>query len=127
MKKRDRVSTGGAGDGLDNGLFGGIDLSGIEVVEGKKGVEVREEGAVVGKKGRVDVRREKSGRGGKTVTVLAGIVGIEERRDVLKKLQKRCGCGGTIKGEVIEVQGDKREEISKLLKEEGYRVVMSGG
>jgi translation initiation factor 1 len=41
------------------------------------------------------VRREKGGRGGKTVTVLYGVPGSEDdRRWLLKELKQLCGCGG---------------------------------
>lgn len=128
MKKKDRVSTEAKGESLGDNPFGGIDLSEIRLVEGRPDSgKPSLQAPVHGKKGRVDLRREKSGRGGKTVTVLEGIGNAEDRKDLLKTLQKQCGCGGTIKEEVIEIQGDKRDEVAKVLKDQGYRVVLSGG
>lgn len=126
-EKKDRISTNPA-SALSNNPFESLDLSEIKLAEENKipnSVSTKPSPSV--KKGRVDLRREKGGRGGKTVTVLAGIDNPEERKDLLKTLQKHCGTGGTIKGELIEIQGDKRDEMAELLKTEGYRVVLSGG
>jgi translation initiation factor 1 len=77
------------------------------------------------KLGRVVLRREKAHRGGKTVIVVYDfspqITGkrIEELATMLKKV---CGCGGTVKGREIEIQGDQPGKIRTLLEAEGFRV-----
>lgn len=80
-------------------------------------------------RGRVDIIREKSGRGGKTVTVVKGFVGIglPEKEQLAKAMQKSCGTGGTVKDGQIEIQGDKREEVARILTEAGFRPVFAGG
>ncbi len=80
-------------------------------------------------RGRVDVLREKNGRGGKTVTVAAGFtgIGLPEKEALAKKMQKACGVGGTVKDGRIEIQGDKREEVARILTEAGFRPVFAGG
>lgn len=80
-------------------------------------------------RGRVDVRRETGGRGGKTVTVVDGFVGIglPEKEQLAKKMRAACGCGGTVKDGAIEIQGDQRETIARILTEAGFRPVMAGG
>ncbi|ATC62822.1 translation initiation factor [Nibricoccus aquaticus] len=80
-------------------------------------------------RGRVDVLREKNGRGGKTVTVAAGFtgIGLPEKEALAKKMQKACGVGGTVKDGRIEIQGDKREEVARILTEAGFRAVFAGG
>ena len=80
-------------------------------------------------RGRVDIVREKAGRGGKTVTVVCGFVGIglPEKEQLAKKMQKACGVGGTVKDGRIEIQGDKREEIARILVEAGFTPVFAGG
>lgn len=80
-------------------------------------------------RGRVDITREKSGRGGKTVTVVAGFtgIGLPEKEQLAKKMQKACGVGGTVKEGRIEIQGDKREEIARILTEAGFQPVFAGG
>src|SRR5262249_18438386 len=70
-------------------------------------------------RGRVDIIRQKAGRGGKTVTVVSGFVGIglPEKERLARAMQKACGAGGTIKEGRIEIQGDKREEVARILAE----------
>ncbi len=80
-------------------------------------------------RGRVDITREKAGRGGKTVTVVSGFVGIggPEKEQLAKKIQKACGAGGTVKDGCIEIQGDQREIVARILREAGFRPVFAGG
>jgi len=80
-------------------------------------------------RGRVDIIRQKAGRGGKTVTVITNFVGIglPEKEALAKKMQKVCGTGGTVKEGRIEIQGDKREEVAKILTEAGFKPVFAGG
>jgi len=80
-------------------------------------------------RGRVDILREKAGRGGKTVTVATGFVGIglPEKELLAKKIQKAAGSGGTVKDGRIEIQGDKRDVVARILTEAGFRPVMAGG
>lgn len=89
------------------------------------------EGAAPRKKsrGRVDIIRQKAGRGGKTVTVVTGFMGIglPEKERLAKQMQKACGTGGTVKEGRIEIQGDKRQEVAKILAEAGFRPVFAGG
>jgi translation initiation factor 1 len=80
-------------------------------------------------RGRVDIRRETGGRGGKTVTVVSGFIGIglPEKEQLAKKMRAACGCGGTVKDGNIEIQGDQRETIARILTEAGFRPVFAGG
>jgi translation initiation factor 1 len=80
-------------------------------------------------RGRVDILRVKAGRGGKTVTVIRGFVGIglPEKEQLAKAMQKTCGAGGTVKDGQIEIQGDKRTEVAQILTAAGFRPVFAGG
>jgi translation initiation factor 1 len=80
-------------------------------------------------RGRVDIKRTTAGRGGKTVTVVAGFVGIglPEKESLAKKMRNACGCGGTVKDGDIEIQGDQRDKIAQILAEAGFRPVFAGG
>ena len=74
------------------------------------------------------IRREVGGRGGKTVTVVTGLVLDEPALSALsKRLKAACGTGGTIKDGVLEFQGDHRDAIAALLAKEGYRSKLAGG
>jgi len=77
------------------------------------------------KMGRVVLRRETAHRGGKTVIVVDDFathlpVSIIEK--IAKKLRAACGCGGTIKGRTIEMQGDQPARIRAALEAEGFQV-----
>jgi translation initiation factor 1 len=75
------------------------------------------------------VMRDKKGRRGKVVTVIAGFVLTEaDLKALAKTLKILCGSGGTVKeGGVIEVQGDHRDKIAEKLEELGYKVKLAGG
>ncbi|SRR5579883_2818746 len=78
--------------------------------------------------GTVRLLRDRKGRGGKTVTLIAGVPGnpaaLENLATTLKRL---CGSGGGVKDGVIEIQGDHRERLAAKLTELGYRVKIAGG
>jgi len=80
-------------------------------------------------RGRVDILRQKAGRGGKTVTVVKNFVGIglPEKEQLARAMQRACGTGGTVKDGQIEIQGDKRAEVARILTEANFRPVFAGG
>jgi translation initiation factor 1 len=72
------------------------------------------------------LRIEKQGRGGKTVTVIDGLPKNELfLKDLTTRLKKQCGTGGTYamdgRDGLIEIQGDKREQVRMLLLKSGIR------
>jgi translation initiation factor 1 len=78
--------------------------------------------------GIVRIQRETKGRKGKGVTCVRGLAGSDaELKLLLAELKKVCGCGGALKDGVIEIQGDKREEIKALLEARGCKVKLAGG
>ena len=79
--------------------------------------------------GRVDITRQTAHRGGKTVTVVTGFVGVSqaEKEQLAKEMQKACGVGGTVKEGRIEIQGDRRDDVARMLTKAGFRPVFAGG
>ena len=78
-------------------------------------------------KTKVLLKIETAGRDGKIVSVIEKLPRSEKYlRELASKLKTRCGSGGTYavgpEGGRIEIQGDKREMIRKLLEDEGIRV-----
>lgn len=74
------------------------------------------------------VQATRSGRKGKTVTVITGFQGKPETlADLVKKLKTQCGTGGTVKDNEIEIQGDHKQKILEILTQLGYKVKISGG
>ena len=80
-------------------------------------------------RGRVDIIRQTAHRGGKAVTVVTNFpeIGQPEKEALARKMQKACGVGGTVKKGCIEIQGDKRDEVKRILTEAGFQPVFAGG
>jgi translation initiation factor 1 len=76
---------------------------------------------------RAAVRLERKGRGGKEATII-------EKLDLppaalacwLKELKRALGCGGTVEGDALALQGDLRGRVRAFLAERGVRRVTLG-
>jgi translation initiation factor 1 len=69
------------------------------------------------------LRIEKTGRGGKTVTVVFGLPQNEAfLKDLAQDLKRACGTGGTTTDDGVELQGDLRERVREVLTKRGYVV-----
>ena len=78
--------------------------------------------------GVVRIRRESKGRGGKTVMVITGLpLDAAALTALAGELKKRCGCGGTAKDGVIEIQGDHGELLLAELARRGYKAKRACG
>jgi translation initiation factor 1 len=78
--------------------------------------------------GVVRLLRDRKGRGGKTVTLVAGVPGSPAELSALASdLKRLCGTGGTLRGDLIEIQGDVRDRIKPYLERRGYTVRIAGG
>ena len=76
----------------------------------------------------VRVYLERAGRGGKSVSVIKGIMSPPHGKEaLLKVLKQKLGTGGAIKDENLEIQGDQREKIVAILNELGYKAKIAGG
>ena len=130
MSKGDRLPVSG-GAPLGQNPFGGLRAEGLppgpppSPGPGPSPAEA----TAARNRGRVDIQRQTAGRGGKTVTVVSGFVGIggAEKEQLAKQIQKACGAGGTVKDGCIEVQGDQREAAARILTGAGFRPVFTGG
>jgi translation initiation factor 1 len=71
----------------------------------------------------IRVELDRKSRGGKSVTVASGFaVTPATLQELAKKLKSRCGSGGTIRQNAIEIQGDHRETVAGELVKLGYKV-----
>ncbi len=78
--------------------------------------------------GVVRLLRDKQGRGGKTVTLVTGLIGTPAALAALASdLKRLCGTGGTLRGDVLELQGDFRGRLQIELGRRGYTVKIAGG
>jgi translation initiation factor 1 len=78
------------------------------------------------KKHRVVLRREKSHRGGKTVVVVSQLpthLSPPELENLCRECRKSLGCGGSLQGREIELQGDQPDRVRAHFEKLGYLVV----
>ncbi len=95
----------------------------LELMSGEKeklAFQESEQNKILHKQFTVVFRIEKNGRGGKTVTVLDQLPADDFfLKELTKELKTKCGVGGSfqIVNQVgmIEIQGDKRDSIKKIL------------
>jgi translation initiation factor 1 len=76
---------------------------------------------------RAVVRYERKGRGGKEATVIEQLALSEaERARWLQALKQSLGCGGTVEGESLVLQGDQRTRVRAWLTERGVARISVG-
>lgn len=123
--KQERIGTGGGDPLAQENPFAGLSGEGLArgsaKAPGGAGAPSREK--VKKRREVLLLRRLKAGRGGKVVTEVSGFKQNPQDLDaLLKRLQTRMGTGGTRRGAVLELQGERREELREQLEAEGYRV-----
>ncbi len=76
----------------------------------------------------IRVQATRSGRKGKTVTILTGFQHQPATlAKLLKQLKGKCGSGGTVKDNTLEIQGDHKQKLLEILTKLGYKAKISGG
>lgn len=132
-RKKDNFRKPESGPPL-HGAFGALDAlgdlpAGPEVSIPATPIKTSKRGQKNTNRGRVNIMRQTAHRGGKGVTVVKNFTGIAlaEKQELAKKIQRACGVGGTVKDGCIEIQGDKRDEVKRILEEAGFNPVFSGG
>lgn len=77
--------------------------------------------------GVVRVGRSTKGRRGKVVSTVTGVpVSADELLELAGALKRRCGTGGALKDDVIEIQGDHRDILVEELERRGFKVKRAG-
>jgi translation initiation factor 1 len=78
--------------------------------------------------GVVRIEQQTKGRKGKGVSIITGLALTDVELKILAaELKKSLGCGGAVKGFVIEIQTTEREKIKALLEKKQFRVKLAGG
>ena len=77
--------------------------------------------------GKVTLRREKKGRGGKTVTIISGL-GLQSDRleQLARTLRKALGCGSIVEGRNVVLQGDMTTRAAVWLRTQGAKQIVIG-
>jgi len=122
VKPRERIPVSAPQTGLQS-PFAALDLGPLP-----PGPEVRPapEQAPAKHKGRIVLRREKAQRGGKTVVVASDLpthLSPPEIEILARQARQACGCGGTVRGREIELQGDQPDRVRAFFEKLGFRVV----
>lgn len=76
-------------------------------------------GAIAKEEAKIKVYTEKR-RYGKLVTIIQGIEEEAKPKELAKKLRSKLACGGTYKEGRIELRGNHKEKVKKLLVEFGF-------
>jgi translation initiation factor 1 (eIF-1/SUI1) len=64
------------------------------------------------------IHHERKGRGGKTVTLIGGLAGSPGYlQDLAKQLRRAMGCGASVEGNTVVLQGDHQERAAAWLAE----------
>ena len=130
MSNSKRIPTDG-GTGFGHNPFVALSNDGLPPAPEISPEDANSQATIKHKKsrGRVDIIRQTAGRGGKTVTVVKNFtgIGLPEKEQLAKAMQRACGTGGTVKDGQIEIQGDKREEVARILTEANFRPMFAGG
>jgi translation initiation factor 1 (eIF-1/SUI1) len=127
--KKNKVSLDADASQLSQGLFGGVH-KGVSKSLGpltKTSQPTTDSHSFKGK--RITLKREKAGRGGKVVTLVCDLPNdcdADWQRDFLQRAKQHLGCGGKLGDAFIELQGDCRSQLTPLLQQQGFRVVVAG-
>ncbi len=92
-----------------------------------EGEPVQEEAAPrkPAKKPKLQIVMERKGRAGKTATIVAGFpadMPDDEISALAALLKQKLGTGGSARGGEILIQGDRRADVARLLRAEGFSV-----
>lgn len=135
-RKKDRVDTSGD-EGLKHNPFADL-LKGkerAELPEGPSPEAVRantEESAALSlsdglsKLSKVILRRQRKGRGGRTVTLIEGLDGFSKEllTELASEMGKALGTGATQEDLIVVLQGDLRERAKQWLEQRGVQKIV---
>lgn len=124
-RPKPKIPVTGPSGGM-GGAFANLELSGLPDFEPAEQASSCS-GAVKEpvRPGRVVLSRLTAHRGGKTVLVVDGFgsqhtdAAIEA---LAKELRARCGCGGTVRGRMVELQGDQPGRVREFMEARGFQV-----
>lgn len=72
---------------------------------------------------KLKIKLDTKQRAGKVVTLIEGFKGKADDAEILGKLLKtKCGTGGSVKDNIIIIQGDYKNKVLQLLQQLQYKV-----
>ena len=72
---------------------------------------------------KLEIIFERKGRAGRPATIIAGFGDTpdSEIEDIARRIKTQIGTGGSVRGGEILVQGDRREQVCRILQSLGFR------
>lgn len=75
------------------------------------------------RRGKLSIAYERKGHGGKQATIIYGFTcSDDELQQIASQLKKSLATGGSARGGEILIQGNRRQEVAKLLTQMGYKL-----
>lgn len=73
--------------------------------------------------GKLVISFERKGRAGKSATIVSGFtLPYDEVERIASTMKSKLGTGGSSRGGEILIQGDRRDDVRRLLQQMGYKV-----
>jgi translation initiation factor 1 len=77
--------------------------------------------------GKLGVAKSRKGRGGKTVTAIRGLeASPAQLEELARELKKALGCGASVEGSEVLVQGEQEKRVAAWLEGRGAKRVILG-
>jgi translation initiation factor 1 len=121
-KKQRRATAAASKTTFSNDPFASLQLDGLPA--GPEDAPPEEEAPSGWSTRKVNLQMQRKGRGGKTVTILTGWEAADHEAlpTICKDVRKQLGCGGTVRDDEIELQGDLRRRVAPVLEGMGFKV-----
>ena len=127
MAKRDDASAAGPPAPGLNTLGDALRARGIEVRQVAPAPAPKRGEADLSRSAKVVVRRQRKGHGGKTVTVVEGVILPAASLELLaQQMRKALGCGSWVEEGHIVLQGDRAPAAEAWLRQHGAPHVVRG-
>ncbi|MFA5764327.1 MAG: stress response translation initiation inhibitor YciH [archaeon] len=57
----------------------------------------------------------------KMMTIVSGIEDKQQAKEIGKEMKQKFACGGTVKDDIIEIQGNHKSKVKEFLIKKGYK------
>jgi translation initiation factor 1 len=140
MPKKKKISVDGSAERVFNPVLGDL-LKESGLVDPDAGSETKAlkttgdgiapevSAGDLAKVGKIVLRVQRKGRGGKTVTVLSspgGGIATAMLEPLARDIRKALGCGARVEEDAVILQGDNSERAEKWLRKRGARHIVTG-
>ena len=126
MSRKPKIPTDGAPP-LSSNPFASLQGALGDLPPGERVAEPEARAPAKMPQGKIVLRREKKGRGGKTATVIEGLaLAHDALEELAQELRRSLGCGAHVEDATIVVSGAQAERIRELLMARGATRIVIG-